>query len=671
MTHRPVASAAKQAQRSRPGIASSLPLLAAIAVLFLYMLIAIAATHPLWLHLASAVPSDIGDPLLNTWILAWDTHALTTAPLSLFQANIFYPLPNTLAFSEHLLGIALTMLPLLLVTGEPVVAYNLAFIFSFALSGWGTYLLVRHYTRHGAAAFLAGLAFAYAPYRFTAFSHLQLLTFQWLPFALLCLEKTLKPSAISHHHRPSAAGPATLSDAGNVRAVAPRQALTRDLFASHTLGPTVAFAVLLWLEVVSSWHLAVFSGYILLIYLVGWWCRAERGSRWAHLLRVVAALLVVAVLCWPLVPPYLDVADQLQAARRLEVVAGFAPRPTDYLAAPNWNRTFGPLTAPLADRPLFTEENFLFIGLIAPLLALLGLWNAWRRWRRNPPSRSCGSNRAEQARGGHSPAIPLTWSAIALGAWLLSWGPYLRLGEHLVLLPYGWLAHLSPLFGLIRVPPRWMIAATLSLAILVGYGARAALSVCAPECQRTSESMAGDSHRRSPIRRAAATVLFVCLAVLLVLESWSVPLPLAEVGTIAELPAVYHWLAAQPGDFGVIEWPIYVTPRPEYPETKRLYGSTLHWKGLVNGYSGFTPARQQNLDAELAGFPDDRALAALHELGRQGVRYLIVHTLEQGFDRARWEETDRWALERSPRVRLVYQAEGNFVYEIVPQQPSR
>ena len=140
--------------------------------LLAYGLIAVIATHPLWLHLTSAVPSDIGDPLLNTWILAWDVHALTVHPLNLFEANIFFPLLNTLAYSEHLLGSALITLPVLLLTGEPVVAYNATFLLSFILGGWGTYLLVRRYTYCGWAAFLAGLAFAYAPYRLTSFSHL-------------------------------------------------------------------------------------------------------------------------------------------------------------------------------------------------------------------------------------------------------------------------------------------------------------------------------------------------------------------------------------------------------------------------------------------------------------------------------------------------------------------
>ena len=63
---------------------------------------AIAVTWPLALHLANGV-TDFGDPLLNSWILAWDAHALATSPRHLFDANIFYPESWTLAYSETLL----------------------------------------------------------------------------------------------------------------------------------------------------------------------------------------------------------------------------------------------------------------------------------------------------------------------------------------------------------------------------------------------------------------------------------------------------------------------------------------------------------------------------------------------------------------------------------------
>ena len=112
-----------------------LPLLALAA----YLILAVVMTYPLCLHLSSSLPGDIGDPLLNAWIMAWDGHALLTRPAGLFNANIFFPNPNTLAYSEHLLSTALLLLPAQLLTGEPLAAYNLAFLASFALSGWATF----------------------------------------------------------------------------------------------------------------------------------------------------------------------------------------------------------------------------------------------------------------------------------------------------------------------------------------------------------------------------------------------------------------------------------------------------------------------------------------------------------------------------------------------------
>ena len=117
--------------------------------LLLYALVALVITYPLVTRLAAAVPGDIGDPLLNTWIIAWDAHSALTDPLGLvqggsglFDANIFFPLPNTLAFSEHLFSTAALVLPLGQVSGQPVIAYNLSLLLSFPLAGLGMYLLV-------------------------------------------------------------------------------------------------------------------------------------------------------------------------------------------------------------------------------------------------------------------------------------------------------------------------------------------------------------------------------------------------------------------------------------------------------------------------------------------------------------------------------------------------
>jgi hypothetical protein len=156
----------------------------------------------------------------------------------------------------------------------------------------------------------------------------------------------------------------------------------------------------------------------------------------------------------------------------------------------------------------------------------------------------------------------------------------------------------------------------------------------------------------------------------LLAESFAAPLPLAQVGAAADLPPVYRALRQEAlpdtGKWGVVELPVHVAPEPEFPETKRMLASTLGWWGLVNGYSGLTPARQMALRQALAGFPDPAALRALRELGASGVRYLVVHPDELPFDRTRWEADERWLVERQTSLVPVGRFGPDDLYLINP-----
>src|SRR5438132_1707075 len=161
--------------------------LAAIA----YVVLAFALTWPLARDLAHNIPGDFGDPLLNAWILAWDAdHLLRVlaghgdALHGFWNANIYYPHPLALAYSEHLIAQAIQIAPIYALTKNPVLCYNLLFLSTFVLSGLGMFLFVREITGSKGAAFVAGLAYAFAPYRFGTLPHVQVLSSAWMPFAL-------------------------------------------------------------------------------------------------------------------------------------------------------------------------------------------------------------------------------------------------------------------------------------------------------------------------------------------------------------------------------------------------------------------------------------------------------------------------------------------------------
>ena len=130
------------------------------------VLLAIVMTWPLVLHLGDTVPRDIGDPLAEAWQPAWGGHALLHQPLHFFDANRFWPLKDSLAFGDALIGYA----PAGIIGSGPhaaMVRYDLLFIFAYALAFFGAYLLARELGLGPLGAVIAGAAFAYAPYRWS------------------------------------------------------------------------------------------------------------------------------------------------------------------------------------------------------------------------------------------------------------------------------------------------------------------------------------------------------------------------------------------------------------------------------------------------------------------------------------------------------------------------
>ena len=78
--------------------------------------LAVAWTWPLATHLSARVPHDLGDPLLNTWILWWNAHAVPFTA-RWWSPPILIPVRGALALSEHLAGLGLFSTPIQLLGG--------------------------------------------------------------------------------------------------------------------------------------------------------------------------------------------------------------------------------------------------------------------------------------------------------------------------------------------------------------------------------------------------------------------------------------------------------------------------------------------------------------------------------------------------------------------------
>jgi hypothetical protein len=168
--------------------------LAAVAIAS--TILTVALTWPLAIQIGRLGRVDNADGQFSIWNVAWVARAIVMSPTHLFDANIFYPNRDTLAYSESNLGAGVLASPVYWATKNPFAAHNVAVLFAFFISSVGMYYLVRHLAGDPRAAFVSAIAYAFCPYIYARTSHIQLLMIGGLPFVLLALHRLVdRPSA--------------------------------------------------------------------------------------------------------------------------------------------------------------------------------------------------------------------------------------------------------------------------------------------------------------------------------------------------------------------------------------------------------------------------------------------------------------------------------------------
>ena len=305
------------------------------------VLLAIVMTWPLILHLGDTVPRDIGDPLAEAWQPAWGGHALLHQPLHFFDANRFWPLKDSLAFGDALIGYA----PTGIIGSGPhaaMVRYDLLFLFAYALAFFGAYLLARELGLGPVGAVIAGAAFAYAPYRLEQDGHLQVISSGGIPLAFAFAVRGIR--------------------------------LKRPWW-------------LFWAWLVAAWQVSI--GWVLglpFAYAIAG-VRRDSSRRLARSPQAdssrggwswpsaAGAVVFIAVSYW-IAHPYLYIADNFPAAKRSpHEVAAFSGPLKVFLTAPEENLIWGAATAGFRDSVTTWQEKTLFPGAAILVLAVVGLWS--------------------------------------------------------------------------------------------------------------------------------------------------------------------------------------------------------------------------------------------------------------------------------------------------------
>jgi hypothetical protein len=640
------------------------------AAFCLYVLVALAMSWPLPALITRAPAGDMGDPLLNAWILAWGSDHFTAilggdfgAFSRWWQANIFHPAPLTLAYSEHLAPLVVMGLPLWWVSGNVLLVYNVLYLLTSALSGLGMFLLVRELTGRPRAALVAGLFFAFVPYRLAQLPHLQVLSSQWMPFAIYGFRRYLE------HGRLHALAGAT--------------------------------AALVAQQLSCGYYLLYFSPFVAL-YLIWEITTRRRWTDWRLLTALALAAVADLALTWPFLAPYLELRALGFSPRPLEEIATYSADVRGYLTVHESNRLWGPWLSGFR-----RAENELFPGLLPVLMAGVGLAAlAATRWRGTSTLAGTGFARwaavafavllvagavgtsvflfsaGVSFRIADTPVIrirslerPLILLAVGLCGLLAvsrrarrwcAWGTDLRVAALLLLLvavvlsfgpdprsdlkplrfigPYLWLYEHVPGFDGLRVPARLAMVAYVFLGILAGYGLAAI-----------------DRRRLGGQTMAVIGLLFLA-------EATGIPLgvgrnagdegaamPPASVQPAATAPEIYRYLETLPRGTVVAEFPFGFTSW----ELRYVYYSAVHQQRLLNGYSGGFPDIYHRHVGGLQK-PTLRPDRAWAMLVAAGVTHAVLH--RDGFLRGEDVPVARWLESRG--ARRIVSFKGDDLYQL-------
>jgi hypothetical protein len=255
------------------------------------LVLVVLHTWPLALHPGRYSLNGNADAQLNEWILAWVAHQFPRHPAHLFEANIFYPAHDALAFSEPLIVPGLMGAPLAWLGASPVLVYNLVLMAGFVLTAFATCAVARAWTGSTVAGLVAGSVFAFNAHTLTRLAHVQAVHLYGLSLALLAIDRTVRNGS--------------------------QQAAWVLVGAFALLGYTSGYLVVFALVMVSV---------AVLVRAPEWWPHARRVVPAFAIAIVFSALAIL-----PVSLPYRRVALEQHMTRPLETVQDFSATSADYV----------------------------------------------------------------------------------------------------------------------------------------------------------------------------------------------------------------------------------------------------------------------------------------------------------------------------------------------------
>jgi hypothetical protein len=599
-----------------------------------YVSIAVAFAWPLPLHLWTMLPGpvsgDTGVYVWNLWLFRHEIVAHHHFPFLTLEVLSLTP-PVPLALHNYTTVANIIAFPLLPLLGT-VATFNLLVILSPALAAYAAFVFARAAVRDDGAAWVAGVAFGFAPFMSARMQeHFSLLqTAPVVLFALALARLEGRPTWRMSAALGAAVGIAFLCD--------PYYAVYCLLIALFAIGYS---AIVLrapivrpqrWGRAVLNVAIVCLAGLIAGIVIRGggrfhWmgihvsmtrlytpvliftalviartWLWVRPHFQWAiPVLPPARVVFVAGIACVALVSPVLTAMGSRFGERQwisppvlwrssapgLDLLALFVPNPLH----PWWGGLFAP---GLAAMPNGFVENVGSIPwvLIATLVVAVG-WAGAR--------------------------LPRYWWAFTATFALLALGPFVHIAGVLTYVPTPWaLLRYLPVIGAARMPPRLIVLVMLGLAMLLAHALR---------------------HLRTRVSRPGLVTAGV--AVLLIAELLPAPRRLHS----AAVPSIYGIVAADPRPIKVMTLPFGLRDGlSSFGNTTAAaqFYQTFHEKQIVGGYISRLPQRDLGeyrrmrvtralMDlSEGESLTDERRASAItraHELLRQwNLGYVVVET---------------------------------------------
>ena len=365
--------------------------------------------------------TNLGDPSIYGWSLSWSTHVLASHPTTVFQAPIFWPHPDTLAYTDSLLVLSLPFALVRALGGSWALAVNLITIGIILFSLGATYALIRRLVGRTDAAVFGAIAFTYSSYSFGHIGHVHLLLLGQFSLGFLLTFRLFRRPRL-------------------------REGLWLGLLNITVCAGSLYYAL--------AWALCL--GTAVGIWLIGTRVRPGRQFWSAMLTMVVVSLLAV-----PILIPY----ARLSADRPL--IPEWAIKASDAITVAPGSYLYPGLDHHASTRPLRSEHSF-FPGFSTAVLALGGIV-VLVQVRRKRPGDQRGAPRDDEPNSSGTRFRQLEiWIVLAAAAvnMAIAIGPEIR--GHTM--PFTWLHGHAPAFGGIRATARFAIPALLALSVLAAVG---------------------------------------------------------------------------------------------------------------------------------------------------------------------------------------------------------